>query len=511
LSKTEIEEKKTVSLAKQLLATVEANTVSLQLVIRQRQRLEEDLEGIYLNHTNVNKSVESLLVEQNKTFSQVHLKENEAFQLINDIANIKMEILKLQNQLTLLSSEDSNNSIALKEKETLLSKYQLDIKQRNDEIEKKMLRVDRLSKRYEKMIESAGGVENLGSVENTLKSLVDQDEALQSSCTSIERSWLSLQTEMVEVLNDFDEKSIKKSDILSRISLLAEQRSRLELNQNQQMDDMKEIEFRSLDLRKETLILNSLMSNAIENAKILENTNFSMETTFVDEFKLIANENSNLKDSIIRLKDSRAQLLDKETELENQILLWNQKLQLDKELKDALNPLMGQLDIQRIEKDINRMINRRDAIKKQQKTLSNSIETTILKKTDIFSKVSNNKNASKLSSNGGIQKSLNGLHREINNTEDRINRKQLEKSQHEMQKLEIGMHVQNLNDEFQCYEHELTVKQNTLKNKMFCKQLLLDQYQLYQSFYEKSKTFEPTDLSCKVLDTFEFLVSKSFN
>jgi uncharacterized coiled-coil DUF342 family protein len=40
----------------------------------------------------------------------------------------------------------------------LIAKYQLEIRQRNDEIEKKMYRVDRLNKKYEKMVESAVSV-----------------------------------------------------------------------------------------------------------------------------------------------------------------------------------------------------------------------------------------------------------------------------------------------------------------------------------------------------------------
>ena len=40
-----------------------------------------------------------------------------------------------------------------------------------------MYRVDRLNKKYEKMVESAGGEENLGPMENTIKNLNKQTEA----------------------------------------------------------------------------------------------------------------------------------------------------------------------------------------------------------------------------------------------------------------------------------------------------------------------------------------------
>jgi chromosome segregation ATPase len=87
--------------------------------------------------------------------SKIHEKENEGNEVDNEIARTKVDRLNVASTLDILKEQMAAADKELKDKDSLIAKYQLEIRQRNDEIEKKMYRVDRLNKKYEKMVESA--------------------------------------------------------------------------------------------------------------------------------------------------------------------------------------------------------------------------------------------------------------------------------------------------------------------------------------------------------------------
>ena len=51
-------------------------------------------------------------------------------------------------------------------------------------------------------------------------------------------------------------------------------------------------------------------------------------------------------------------------EAERQILLWERKIQLEKEMQDALDPNIGQSEIQLLKKEIHRMELRLEELRK---------------------------------------------------------------------------------------------------------------------------------------------------
>jgi hypothetical protein len=66
-------------------------------------------------------------------------------------------------------------------------------------------------------------------------------------------------------------------------------------------------------------------------------------------------ESVRLENHISKLKDNKAQILADIVEMERQILLWDRKIQLEKEMQDALDPTIGQTEIVAMKKEIHRM------------------------------------------------------------------------------------------------------------------------------------------------------------
>lgn len=71
--------------------------------------------------------------------------QNEVAKLTVDVLNTDAHNVQLSDTLALLDEE-------LKEKENVVEKYQIEIKRRNDEIEKKTRGVDALNRRMDKML-----------------------------------------------------------------------------------------------------------------------------------------------------------------------------------------------------------------------------------------------------------------------------------------------------------------------------------------------------------------------
>ena len=151
LNKTDEEEKKIDLLAKQLLLTYESISLSLQLVIRERQKLEEDLQIVQSTQANINKAVQTLGKEKLKTIQSAHQKENDVYAIENEIALAKINKLNLQVVVDQIRDKNNSQILDLKDKENTILKYQNDIRQRNDEVEKKVYRVDRLNKKFDRM------------------------------------------------------------------------------------------------------------------------------------------------------------------------------------------------------------------------------------------------------------------------------------------------------------------------------------------------------------------------
>ena len=223
LQQTEFDAKKLDSVTNQLRLDAESMLQSLQTVTQERQRLEDEVQLAYGSNSNASKAVQNLRKTQVAVLQQIHAKENEETEVQNEISRTLVDTL---DAVTVRDqSKDHLNAAVkeLKDKEALIEKYQLEIRQRNDEIDKKMYLVDRLNKKYEKIVELAGGEENLGPLENTIRNIQKETHSLQDDCKELEREWLKRQTEMVAVVAESEKISDENTELQSRVTILTQQ------------------------------------------------------------------------------------------------------------------------------------------------------------------------------------------------------------------------------------------------------------------------------------------------
>lgn len=383
LLQTEAEAKKLEVAAKQINGDTETVIQNIQVVTQERQKLEDELQILYSTYSNTNKAVENLSKDQLKILKQIHSKENEGSEIENDIARTKVDRLnvsaindQLKDQLAIAAKE-------AREKEALVSKYQLEIRQRNDEVEKKMYRTDRLNKKYEKMVESAGGEENLGPLENTIRNLDKEIDSTANECKDLEREWLRKQTEMVTLSAECDEVAEKNNEQQARLTILTQQQLRLTKDLRELKSNVKISKQSNIDLQKDVSKLNSLISNNHEQETELQATNFIIEVDCVEELKTAERECVSLQSSINETRTAKSNLLDEIMEMERQALLWEKKIQLDKETREALDPSVGVKESENMEKEIHRMTLRYESLRREQERLSVEMERAVTKRGSI--------------------------------------------------------------------------------------------------------------------------------
>jgi chromosome segregation ATPase len=383
LSQTDGEAKKLAAVAKSLGADSESLLQNLQIVTRERQRIEDEVQIMRSTHSNVNKAVVNLQKQTAKIVSTIHEKELEAIDKENEIARSKVDSLnakiindQLQDQLNQLTKEFS-------EKESLIDKYQVEIRQRNDEIEKKMYRVDRLNKKYDKMVESSGGEENLGPLENTCKNLEKEIEAISNECKELERDWLKKQTEMVGITSESDKIIEENHELQARVTILSQQQLRMTKDLRGLKGEITGATQSNGDLQKDVAKLNALISQNQIQETALQNDNYVLEMGCIEELKRMERDSLSLQASINELKSAKAKIMDEIIDTERQALLWEKKIQLDKETKAALDPSIGQQESQNMEREIHRMELRLEALKREQERLSIEMERAVNKRTAI--------------------------------------------------------------------------------------------------------------------------------
>lgn len=391
LAQTDGEAKKLDAISKTLGADAESLLQNLQVVNRERQRLEEESMAAKSTQSNISKAVENLLRKQAKLMKQMHDYENEAIDVSNETARTKLDSLnagmlndQIKEQLGVLAKE-------FNEKEALIDKYQVEIRQRHDDIEKKMYRVDRLNKKYNKMVETSGGEENLGPLENTVKNLEKEIESVGAECKELEREWLKKQTEMVGITAESEEISECNHELQARVTILTQQQIRLTKDLRMLKGEVKAANHSNVDLQKDIAKLNVLISQNQDQEGALQNSNYVLEMECVEELKQMEKESLNLQAAVNETKTAKAALLDEIMDTERQALLWEKKIQLDKETKAALDPSVGQAETQNMEREIHRMKLRLEALTREQERLSIEMERAINKRSAIATRFSGGK------------------------------------------------------------------------------------------------------------------------
>ena len=140
---------------------------------------------------------------------------------------------------------------------------------------------------------------------------------------------------------------------------------------------------------------------------------------FKQKLKEMENESIKLENQITQLKEQKSDILIEVIEAEKQILLWERKYQLEKEMQDALDPTIGQTEIVAMKKEIHRMQLQYELFRKEQEKLIKDMERCVFKRETIQLKYLpkvEKKNAQDRSSQGKLSRQIANLKQNLKHT-----------------------------------------------------------------------------------------------
>jgi hypothetical protein len=153
--------------------------------------------------------------------------------------------------------------------------------------------------------------------------------------------------------------------------------------------------------------LNEVFAKNKDSKTKLANDNFNIEHEFKQKLKELENESIKLENQISQLKEEKADILAEIVEAERQILLWERKIQLEREMQEEIDPEVGQSEIVAMRKEIHRMELMFDQLRKKQEEMIKNMERAVFKKETIqlnYQPKVEKKNAEDKSSKGKLSR-----------------------------------------------------------------------------------------------------------
>lgn len=340
---------------------------------------DEDMLVSLSEQTTVEKGVNKTIDATRKVRKQIRTEEVNVTNLQNEIAKVRVDVLnthahngKLQETLDALEAE-------LKEKSRTIEKYESEIRRRNDEIEKRTKDVDRLNREFDKKSASIED-ENTGPLEATIKNLHREIEVKGRESKDLQRRWVGFQTELVALVNENNNMTEKVQRLKAEKTILGQRRVRLDQNFERQRGEIRELDKAVDTMHKDMTRINTLIAKNTNMQESLATDNFVLETEIVGELKELEVEAVRLESRIEQSAEEKRQVLAEVVEAERQIMLWERKIQLEKETQAALDPEVGNDVVTAMKKEIHRMEHRHAELMRRQEALIQEMEKSIYKR-----------------------------------------------------------------------------------------------------------------------------------
>uniref|UniRef100_H0WTF8 Coiled-coil domain 40 molecular ruler complex subunit n=1 Tax=Otolemur garnettii TaxID=30611 RepID=H0WTF8_OTOGA len=231
-------------------------------------------------------------------------------------------------------------------------------------------------------ISHSRGVE-VGPLELEIKRLTKQLDEQSTSVTQAQVTWLRLQQEMVKASQEREEQLQSTSMLQKEMHILEQKKLRIENKINQEKKEQKETDRHMRELDKDLKKLNVLMSQSRSSSEELRQGNLVTEHEFVRTLKDAERETIEMQEKLDQLKEEKAATLSNLVEAEHQIMLWEKKIQLAKEMRSSVDSEVGQTEIRAMKAEIHRMKVRYEQLLKQQEKMIRSMEQAVARRETI--------------------------------------------------------------------------------------------------------------------------------
>merc|ERR1711904_538214 len=126
--------------------------------------------------------------------------------------------------------------------------------------------------------------------------------------------------------------------------------------------------------------MNDMLVKHSKKTSELENQNENIEGEFIVKLKEIEGACVSMEQNIEKVKEEKEQAQADLIEAERQVMLWERKIHLEREMQEALDPAVGQVESAAMKKEIHRMELRLDQLKRRQEQMIMEMERAIHKR-----------------------------------------------------------------------------------------------------------------------------------
>ncbi|GFR48625.1 hypothetical protein Agub_g10540 [Astrephomene gubernaculifera] len=380
LEHTEAEVARVNTEKKALEGEADAVDRAITKVAAESRNIEEEMLAALSDQTTAEKATSKTASDTVDLRKRIRAEELAVVETENELAKLQVDILNTEAHNTRLAETLGLLDEELRDKGRTIEKYELEIKRRNDEIEKKTREIDILNRRYERILDARGTGEETGPLEATIKNLQREIDTKAQESKELQRRWINYQQELVSLQNENGVLTETLSRLRAEHTVLFQKKRRLEQQLEGQDKAIKALESGMGRLHVDLQRVNGLIAtNAAARAALAED-NFNLEGRIMADLKLMEEEAARLNSQIEEGRSTKRDTLSEIVEAERQIMLWERKIQLEKEMAEVLDPTVGQDVVAEMKKEIHRMQLRLGELMRLQEKLVSDMEKALLKR-----------------------------------------------------------------------------------------------------------------------------------
>jgi len=348
-------------------------------VTQEVRQIEEEMLVTLSDQTTAEKSTSKTASDIRDLRKRIRTEELAVVEAQNELAKLQVDILnteshnaRLKETLKLLDEE-------LDDKSKAIEKYELEIKRRNDEIEKKTREIDLLNRKLERMV---GGmsIEETGPLEATIKNLQREIDTKGRESGEMQRRWIAAQGELVALQNENATAAETVTRMRAEHTVLVQKKRRLESSLEGHNKEIKQLGTAMGRLHVELTRVNGLIASNASAREDLAEDNQRLETKIKGELLDMEQESARLVSQIEEGRNTKRDVLAEMVEVERQAMLWERKIMLEKEMKEVLDPSVGQDVVGEMKREIHRMQLRHAELMRLQDKLMADLERALSKR-----------------------------------------------------------------------------------------------------------------------------------
>ena len=370
---------------------IETNIMKLHTETRKKQ---DDVINKMSSHKTVSKTTINLQKQMIKLQFDTEEKQIELAKQDNEMARINLDILNTENQILQLEERKKEVNQDRQQNEDKVDDAEKKIKENHETHEKKMHDVAKYNREHDKAMQKQG-IMTKGPSDANLIHMQKEIEEVQVDSKKIQGEFIKEQTLFVK-RKDYEQRLEEDiTELKRKETILQQKQMRLNRQHDQHFKEIKQIQTNLKNFENDMNKLNEFLASSYDKAKGLQNDNINIDSEIVQKLRELEKESVGLEVQVDRLKEDKAELLQKIVESERQVLLWERNIQLEKEMQKQLNPDVDQSEIQKLRKSIHLRELELNKIKKKQDDIIIEMELIVQKKDSIQLKYSNTNKSQK--------------------------------------------------------------------------------------------------------------------